>query len=65
MPGGTGFAAIQISLHIFFRQLQARRATVDNAAQGRAVTLTKGGDGEQLSECISRHNSALYTGFVI
>ena len=46
MPRGAGFAPVKIDLQIGFAQGQARRATVDNAPNGRAVAFAESGDGK-------------------
>ena len=52
---GARFAAVEIALEITLLQLDARRAAVNHAAQGQAVTLAKGGNGEQFTYAVARH----------
>ena len=37
------------------RDLQARRATIDNATDGRTVTFAKGADPQHMSKTVIRH----------
>ena len=41
MPRGTRFTPVQISLQIVLAQFQARRTAIHDAADRRAVALTK------------------------
>ena len=43
---GAGAAAVQVVLDIGLAQVHARRASVNHAANGRAVGFTKVGDSE-------------------
>ena len=56
MARGAGLAPVEVGLDIGFAQLHARRATIDDAADGRAVRFAEGGDGEQGAESVSRHD---------
>src|SRR5690606_15663469 len=58
MTAGTRLAAIQVALQILQRQLQPRRAAVDNSHQGRAMALASGGNGKQRAEGIAGHPDA-------
>ena len=53
---GAGFAAVEVMLDVGLAQLHSRRATVDDAADGRAVRFAERGDGEERAECVSRHD---------
>ena len=53
---GAGFAAVQVSLDIGRAQFHSRRATVDDATDGRAVGFAERGDGEEGAESVSRHD---------
>ncbi len=46
VAAGAGPAAVQVGLDVGLRQFHARRATVDHAANGRAVGFTEVGDCE-------------------
>ena len=52
----TRATAIQLSLNIRFRNVDARRAAVDHNADDAAMRLTKGGDAKKLAECIAHLN---------
>src|SRR5437899_182211 len=52
----TRATAIQLSLNIRFRNVDARRAAVDHNADAAAMRLTKGGDAKKLAECIAHLN---------
>ncbi len=52
---GAGLAAVQLDLDVGCAQLHSRRATVDDAADGRAVRFAERGDGKERAESVSRH----------
>src|SRR5690606_24413072 len=43
VAAGARLAAIQVALQVVGRQLQPRRAAIDNSHQGRAMALAGGG----------------------
>ncbi len=51
----AGAAAIQPRLDVGFGERDAWRATVDDAADGRAVAFAPGGDAEQVAEAVVAH----------
>ena len=53
MPAATRPATVEIVLHVLFRERKTGRAAVDDAADGRAVTLAERGDGEEPSDAVS------------
>ncbi len=55
MAAGAGLAAVEVTLQVFQRQLEAWRAAVDNGDQRRAMAFARGGDSEQLAEGIAGH----------
>src|SRR5690606_35266734 len=55
MPAGAGLAPVEVTLQIFQRQLQPRRAAVDDGDQRRPMALASGSDGEQLAVCVAGH----------
>ena len=59
VAAGTGLAAIQITLQVFARQRQARRAAINNGDQRRAVAFAGRGNGEEGTERVSRHTKNL------
>jgi hypothetical protein len=52
---GAGPAAIELNLDVGLAQRHAGRATVDHAADGRAVGFTEVGDAEQGAEGVAAH----------
>ena len=48
--GGAGAAAVELRLDVFGRERDARRAAVDDAADGAAVRLAERGDAEKGAE---------------
>jgi hypothetical protein len=57
-------AAVEIVLDIGYLERNFRRASVDHAADRRAVTLAKGGDPEQMAEGIVGHKVSPVGGLV-
>jgi len=51
----TGATAIKVSLNFSKRKANAWRATIHNAAQGRAVAFAPGGNTEEMAERVVRH----------
>ena len=56
VAGRAGFAAIQILLDIVGGQHQTRRATIDDAPDGRAVAFAKGRHGKDVTKGIAGHD---------
>ena len=54
----AGGAALQVVDELLRRDLQPRRAPVDDAADGRAVRFAEGGDRQQLAEGIAAQGAA-------
>ena len=52
MARGARFARIKIWLDDLFGQQIARRAAIDDAANGRAVAFAPGGKSKKMTECI-------------
>ena len=50
-------AAVEIALDVGLGQRDQRRAAIDDAADGRAMALTEGGDAEEMAEAVVRHGS--------
>src|SRR3990167_8401728 len=56
---GAGAAAVQIGLDVGLGQGHAGRATVDHAANGRAVGFTEVGDAKQGAEGVAAHSGRI------
>jgi len=52
---GAGAAAVELGLDVGRPEADAGRAAVDHAAERRAVALAPGGDAEEMTERIVRH----------
>ena len=48
----AGTAAVQIGLDVGFGQRDAGRAAIHHAADRRPMAFAKGGDAEQMAECV-------------
>jgi len=55
MPAFPGGAPQQFRTDFFSRDFQARRAAIDDAADGRTVTLAKSADPQHMSKTVVRH----------
>ncbi|MNF52088.1 hypothetical protein D3C84_334280 [compost metagenome] len=55
VAAGARLAPVEVALHVLQRQLQARRATIDDGDQRRAMAFASAGDGEQLAVGIAGH----------
>ncbi|MNM90423.1 hypothetical protein D3C81_1026830 [compost metagenome] len=55
VPAGAGLAPVEVMLQIGQGDLQARRASIDNGDQRRAMAFASGGDSEQLAVGIAGH----------
>ena len=53
VAGLAGTAPIQIDLQIRLGEFQPRRTAIDNAANGRAVTLAEAGGHEGFTEAVA------------
>ncbi len=53
--GGSGTALVQIDLDVGLGQRNARRAAVDDAADGRSMAFAPGGDTEHMAESVVGH----------
>ena len=51
----AGAAAVQVHLDVVFDQGDARRHAIDDAADGRAMAFTEGGEAEQMAEGVGGH----------
>src|SRR6476620_1036765 len=59
MTAGAGTAAIQVALDVGLIERHARWATVNHAADGRAVGFTEVGDCEKGAEGVAAHCSII------
>ena len=55
VPRSAGAPPLQLRLDVLLRQLQPRRAAVDDAAERRPVAFAEGRDGEELAEGVAGH----------
>ena len=52
-----GPAPVQVALDVGFGQRDAGRAAIHHAADRRPMAFAKGGDAEQMAECVVRHGT--------
>ena len=51
----AGAPPVELALHVGLSQRQSRRASVDNAADRRAMALAEVGDAEKIADAAARH----------